>query len=363
MSSQFQSNNPTSYLGILATDPGQNYIKQRAPLSTDYKGYRQGDRWWDETHLCVYGLVSRVGKVSTWIPMGGGTVSLGSLTPDGGGVVTPIALNIAITGDSAQGVTTYNAGAASLGITVQSATTALRGVINLATNAEAIAGADTAKAVTADDLKAKLGPQTAHGVMIGEGTAVAVASTGVGATGQVFIGNTGADPSWGQASLTASVSGILPVANGGTGVSSIPSFSAYKSANSAGVTGNGTAYVILCDTVDFNAGAAYNAGTGIFTAPVAGKYSLVGRVHISNCTVATSAYLHIVTTAGIYSNQYGRSVGTTADLYVQVAQICSMAAGDTAYLETKAVGEAGDTDLVVGNAAHETAFSGVWVGP
>jgi hypothetical protein len=41
-----------------------------------------------------------------------------------------------------------------------------------------------------------VGTHTAHGVLIGEGTS-AVATTAVGNTAQCFLGSTGADPGWG----------------------------------------------------------------------------------------------------------------------------------------------------------------------
>lgn len=61
---------------------------------------------------------------------------------------------------------------------------------------------------------------TSNGVVIGNGTSP-VTVTAEGATGTVLHGNTGADPSFSAVSLTADVSGILPVANGGTGDSTL----------------------------------------------------------------------------------------------------------------------------------------------
>jgi hypothetical protein len=57
---------------------------------------------------------------------------------------------------------------------------------------------------------------TAHGVLVGEG-ASAVTALGVGATGTVLRGATGADPAFGAVVLTTDVTGNLPVGNGGTG--------------------------------------------------------------------------------------------------------------------------------------------------
>lgn len=61
---------------------------------------------------------------------------------------------------------------------------------------------------------------TNHGVMLGQGTSPVVV-TAVGATGTVLKGVTGADPAFGAVVLTTDVSGTLPVANGGTGITSL----------------------------------------------------------------------------------------------------------------------------------------------
>ena len=59
-----------------------------------------------------------------------------------------------------------------------------------------------------------------NGVVYGGGAGSAPSTTSAGTTDQVLLGNTASAPSWGQVSLTAAVSGTLPVANGGTGVTS-----------------------------------------------------------------------------------------------------------------------------------------------
>lgn len=58
------------------------------------------------------------------------------------------------------------------------------------------------------------GTFTANGVMLGNGTS-ALGVTAVGGSGTVLKG-TGAAPSFGQVALTTDVTGVLPVANGGT---------------------------------------------------------------------------------------------------------------------------------------------------
>lgn len=56
---------------------------------------------------------------------------------------------------------------------------------------------------------------TENGVLLGDGTSP-VAATAEGATGTVLKGNTGAAPTFDAVDLTTDVTGILPVANGGT---------------------------------------------------------------------------------------------------------------------------------------------------
>jgi len=108
---------------------------------------------------------------------------------------------------STGGTITYTTGVNALNIDGTPATTTQAGVVTFATNAETIAGTVTNKAVTPDDLKAKLGTQTNHGVLVGAGTSAAVTALAVGATNTVLLGNTGADPSFGtvpNAALTNS---------------------------------------------------------------------------------------------------------------------------------------------------------------
>ncbi len=58
---------------------------------------------------------------------------------------------------------------------------------------------------------------TAHGVLIGNGTSnVSVTAAGTATT--LLHGNASGDPTWGAVVLTTDVSGVLPVANGGSGI-------------------------------------------------------------------------------------------------------------------------------------------------
>lgn len=57
---------------------------------------------------------------------------------------------------------------------------------------------------------------TQYGVLVGN-AATDIQVLAVGATNQVLLGNTGANPSWGAVDLTTDITGTLPVGNGGTG--------------------------------------------------------------------------------------------------------------------------------------------------
>jgi hypothetical protein len=61
---------------------------------------------------------------------------------------------------------------------------------------------------------------TQYGIVYGS-TTTAMASSAAGTSTQVLHGNASGAPTWSAVSLTADVSGTLPVANGGTGITSL----------------------------------------------------------------------------------------------------------------------------------------------
>ena len=87
-------------------------------------------------------------------------------------------------------------------------------------------------------------------------------------TGYVSSNLTGAlsiNASAPSGAITVSSAGYVTRPNG-------PSFSAYIGSSQSNVTGNGTAYVVIFDTVITNVSSSYNNSTGIFTVPVTGVY-------------------------------------------------------------------------------------------
>jgi len=165
------------------------------------------------------------------VPYGGtGATTLtdhGVLVGSGVGAITPLAVGtngqvllgssgadpVFATLASADGTITFTPGAGTLDIAGTDATTAQEGVVELATDAEAIAGADTSRAIVPSSLKAKLGTQTQYGLIVGAGNTAALGALAVGATGELLVGNTGANPSW---SATPSVTSITATTVYGT---------------------------------------------------------------------------------------------------------------------------------------------------
>ena len=143
-----------------------------------------------------------------------------AVEPDGTGLIQ-------ITGSN--GIITSGQGPGNI-LTVAGINASLiqRGVIQLATDADAIFGAATDTAIVPSSLKAKLGTQTDHGVLVGSGDTSAITALTVGTTGQLLVGATGADPAFGSiaygdfsfSNLTAATPRTLAVSNTDTNAAS-----------------------------------------------------------------------------------------------------------------------------------------------
>ena len=181
--------------------------------STADVGFDIGQIWINQTTGTVYALGAIAGGLATWSVLGGSSADVNTLSGDAGAQQTPTGGNIQIAGTAAQGISTSGA-ASTITITASNATTAQKGVVALATDAEAIAGADSAKAIVSTSMKAKLGTQTLHGLPIGASDSVAVAWTAAPTDGQILIGATGATPALGSIAVTASTGlSVTPGAN------------------------------------------------------------------------------------------------------------------------------------------------------
>lgn len=109
------------------------------------------------------------------------------------GSASPVSGIVNLLGTAAQGISSSAAGNTVI-LTVDDATTSQKGVSELATDAEAITGTDSSRAIVSSSLKAKLGTQTANSVAVGQGSTSAAGWTSALTNGQVVIGSTGAMP-------------------------------------------------------------------------------------------------------------------------------------------------------------------------
>ena len=112
---------------------------------------------------------------------------------------------------------------------------------------------------------------TQYGVVYGGGAGAAPVSTAAGTAGYALIANSAAAPTFQQVSLTAGVTGTLPVANGGTGVT----------------TSSGANSVVLRDANANITGNAFFAGTT--TTAAAGTTTTL---------TASSSQVNVVTGSG-----------------------------------------------------------------
>ena len=150
----------------------------------------------------------------------------------------------------------------------------------------------------------------AHKVLVGAGTAP-VTLVGVGASNTVLHGNTAADPSFSAVSLTADVSGVLPVANGGTGVAtgtahSIPIF---EGTGALANTGAGTAASVLTSNGS-SADPTWQTigsiiGTGTFADSAVKGFPPIATQPIVYSKPASSGLLAIGDSANIFNSPIG----------------------------------------------------------
>jgi len=145
------------------------------------------------------------------------------------------------------------------------------------------------------------------------------------------------------------------------------SFSAYKSAATTNVTGDGTDYTVIFDQTIYNVGSAYNTSTGIFTAPSTGIYEFNFAVFLSSIAAGhTAMTMFIQTTSANFSGPLinPEVVAVSGSFATTMSVGVSMTQGDTARVVV-AVDNSTKTVGVFGQALSSgavTYFSGYLVG-
>lgn len=190
------------------------------------------------------------------------------------------------------------------------------------------------------------------------GTTPSLGIVNQGTSVQVLHGNAGGNASFGAVALAADVSGTLPLANGGTGVTASPAFGAYDSAGTT-IAANGFTKVNL-GTEEFDTNSNFAASR--FTPTVAGKYQINWAVGINSANVVTTN-LYV---AALYKNgtiyKYGQYGGEIANLVGSVGSSVVDMNGSTDYLELFFYNGNALTTLATAAGAQFTYMNGIRAG-
>jgi hypothetical protein len=150
--------------------------------------------------------------------------------------------------------------------------------------------------------------------------------------------------------------------SGGSGATTY--FSAYQSAATGGVTGDGTNYgPIVFNTALSNVGSAYNSATGVFTAPATGFYCFQSSITFNGGDAAVTQYI-VFWNGSVYG---GRSfqlqpLGGGGTFVLSATIAIPMTSGDTMAVNALASGSASKNVTIYGSTpgggAVPTIFSG-----
>jgi hypothetical protein len=204
-------------------------------------------------------------------------------------------------------------------ITALDATTAQKGVVLLADNPETIAGTDTTKATTPDDIKAKLGAQTLHGLAYGNSTTGAVQWLAEATDGQIPIGDTGGVPI--LANITSS-DGSVTITNGAGSIDLSVTDQATGLATTIGA--------VTADPITFNLGAT------------PGNYNFQARISAYESTTPTGGGLTIISASVVTTGAAGtlvNPINVSSDLgaVISTASIDVVPVGNTAVFRVTGV--------------------------
>jgi hypothetical protein len=137
-----------------------------------------------------------------------------------------------------------------------------------------------------------------------------------------------------------------------------PVFDAYLGSGVTDVTGDGTVYTVIFDTELTDIGSNYDNTTGIFTAPVTGKYFFTSSVQATGIGAHTSAQILIVTTPKSFQGMLiNPAASAGGQLNIIGSCVVSLTASDTVKITVTFSGSTKTVDIA-GSSSPTTYFSG-----
>jgi len=165
----------------------------------------------------------------------------------------------------------------------------------------------------------------------------------------------------GAVDLTSKVTGVLPVANGGTGQSSKPMFLSYGASNIA--LANDTWVKVQFNNEQFDIGGYYDPTTNYrYTPLVAGKYQITARVFITYGSASTENIRIAIYKNGADYTKYNDYGGSTQSYgTVQIVSLIDMN-GSSDYLEIYVRQNTSTDSVYYADQSQGGEFSGFYVG-
>ena len=255
----------------------------------------------------------------------------------------------------------FTTGAGSLSIQARAGSTTATGVVEIATDAEAVTGTSDSVVMTPGTTTARLAePPAIGGTTPAAGTFTQL-DVNVGASGdpKIVFDINGTDE-WhvgvddddgdefkiGTGATVGSGTALSIDANGQLLYPSQCAFHArLGSASLSNVTGDGTAYTVIFDTEVADRNTDFNLGTSTFTAPLTGIYNLHSTLRVSDIASGHTQHLHKIVTSNREYASLHVSPDTTKTTAITTA-IFSMADMDAADTATTTIASSGSTKTV-----------------
>jgi len=206
----------------------------------------------------------------------------------------------------------------------------------------------------ADTLNRFINLITAQGDILYGTAAATAAALAKGAAG-ALVGMNDADIAPEYKTLKVTTAGLMT--NAGQ-----PAFLAFVGALQEAVTGNGVEYnPVIFDTEVFDQGACYNNATGIFTAPITGRYALISVVKLMDLAAGTDHRIYIVTSNRSYNIIDDIAINIFTNRTMLHAVLADLDAADTARISVAVTGGTQTVDVYGDGANPYSIFGGFLV--